>query len=169
MTVLRRFLLLWIFFFWQAGFFFYGSVVVAIGTVVLGSAKEQGVLSRSVAIGVNLAGAVALAAWLWDLLAERGPFLRRRWGAWAFLVATLATLAILHPLMDAQFDTENREFHHFRTFRALHRAYLWTHTFQWLGSLLLTWWTLRAWRANDLGCGRQADTEKGRQGDKGRE
>ncbi len=153
MTVFRRFLLLWIFFFWQAGFFFYGSVVVAIGTEILGSAKEQGVITQAVTNAINIAGAVALAAWLWDLLGERGPCLRRRWGAWAFLVATLAALAILHPLMDAQFDAENREFRDYRVFRPLHRAYLWVHTVQWIGSLLLTWWTLRAWRENDKAAG----------------
>ena len=153
MTVFRRFLLLWLFFFWQGGFLFYSSVVVAIGTEVLGSAKEQGVITRLVAHGLNLAGAVALAAWLWDLLGERGALLRRRWALWAFLVATLVALAILHPLMDAQFDAVNREFHDYRVFRPLHRAYLWVHTAQWIGCLWLSWCTLRAWRANDRAVG----------------
>ena len=34
-------------------------------------------------------------------------------------------------------------------FRPVHVTYLWTCTVQWVACLLLAWWTLRAWRAED--------------------
>jgi hypothetical protein len=42
-------------------------------------------------------------------------------------------------------------------FRTVHRTYLWVSTVQWVACLLLVWWTLRAWAAED---GRPGSTEE---------
>src|ERR1700746_354095 len=74
MTVVRRWLLLWALMFWQGGFTFYGGVVVPVGSAVLGSEREQGFITRKVTNYLNLAGAVALAIWGWDLSVGRATF-----------------------------------------------------------------------------------------------
>src|SRR5262245_13630283 len=107
MTVVRRWLLLWALMFWQGGFTFYGGVVVPVGSDVLGSEREQGFITRKVTNYLNLAGAVALAVWGWDLSAIRGasPGGRRlRWAIWAGLVLSLVVLVWLHPRLDELLD-----------------------------------------------------------------
>jgi hypothetical protein len=71
MTLVRRWLLLWALMFWQGGFTSYGGVVVPVGSAVLGSEQEPGFITRSVTNYLNLAGAVALAVWGWDLMTMR--------------------------------------------------------------------------------------------------
>jgi hypothetical protein len=152
MTVVRRWLLLWALMFWQGGFTFYGGVVVPIGSAVLGSEREQGFITRKVTNYLNLAGAVALAVWGWDLSAMRGtsPIDRRlRWAIWAGLVLSLILLVWLHPRLDELLDPENMMVLDRHRFRSLHERYLIVSTVQWAGCLLLTALTIRAWREED--------------------
>src|SRR5262249_27787376 len=106
LTIWRRLILLWLFMFWQGGFVFYGAVVVTIGSEVLGGDFAQGLITRHVAVAINLTGLIVLLAWIWDLLAERGSHVRRRWAVWGFLLLTLAVLFWLHPQMDALIDAD---------------------------------------------------------------
>jgi hypothetical protein len=149
MCVFRRLLLLWLFMFWQGGFLFYGAIVVTIGSDVLGSDFAQGLITRRVAVALNLTGLAVLLAWTWDLVAERDTRLVRRWAGWCFLMLTLAALAWLHPQMDALIDAENYTVRDGSQFRHLHRWYLRVSTAQWVGSILFTLWTLQNWRASD--------------------
>lgn len=146
-ALLRRLLFLWLLMFWQGGFFFYSAVVVQIGIALLGDA-DQGLITQRVTNWLNLAGAVALAAWAWDIAAEPStPWLRRlRWWTWLSLAAMLVALAWLHIVMDGYMDPEAGRFDR-HGFRVLHRWYLWISTVQWMGSVVLTWWTLRVWQA----------------------
>jgi hypothetical protein len=152
LALARRFLVLIALMFWQGGFTFYGGVVVPVGSAVLGSEREQGFITRKVTNHLNLAGAVALAVWSWDLSAMRGtsPGGRRlRWAIWAGLVLSLALLVGLHPRLDELLDPEDVMVLDRRRFRSLHERYLIISTVQWAGCLLLTALTIRAWRDED--------------------
>lgn len=152
MIVVRRWLLLWSLMFWQGGFTFYGGVVVPVGSAVLGSERDQGFITRKVTNYLNLAGAVVLAVWGWDLSATRGtsPGGRRlRWAIWAGLVLSLILLVWFHPRLDQLLDPENLMVLDRRRFRSLHERYLIVSTVQWVGCLLLTALTIRAWRHED--------------------
>ncbi len=150
--LVRRWLLLWALMFWQGGFTFYGGVVVPIGADVLGSDREQGFITRRVTNYLNLAGAVALAVWGWDLSAVRGASAggrRLRWAIWAGLVLTLALLVWLHPKLDELLVPDDAAILDRRRFRTLHERYLIVSTIQWAGCLLLTALTLIGWRHDD--------------------
>ena len=146
MLILRRTLLLWMFMFWQGGFFFYAAVVVKVGTDAHGT-FGQGLVTRHVTWWLNVAGFVVLAAWLCDLIVERASCWKRRWAAWAGMLLTLIALIWLHPRMDAlieeQYVSDEAAFY------VMHRCYLWISTIQWGVSVPFTYWTLRSWRAAD--------------------
>jgi hypothetical protein len=151
MVLFRRLLLLWLLMFWLGGFTFYAAVVVPVGTEVLGSAFEQGWITRRVTNWLNVAGAVALASWAWDLAAEPAPTRMRqrlRWLLWLLLVLALAVLVALHPWMDALLDAGAWNDNH-DTFRTVHRVYLWLSSAQWAVAIVLSIATLRTWRAAD--------------------
>ena len=68
---------------------------------------------------------------------------------WALIVAMLVALAWLHVCMDGVLDLGASRILDRPAFRSLHRWYLRVTTAQWLACILLTWWTLRAWRDAD--------------------
>jgi hypothetical protein len=152
MILFRRLLLLLLLMFWQGGFTFYASVVVPIGTELLGSARKQGTITRQVTRWMNVAGAVALSAWAWDIAADPAPARNRqraRWLLWFSLALLLAALVWLHPRLDALFDAENLRVLDLDAFTVLHRWYLWLGAAQWAGGIALILFTLRAWRDAD--------------------
>jgi hypothetical protein len=151
MTVLRRLLVMCALMFWIGGFTFYAAVVVPIGTEVLGGPVAQGEITRHVAKWLNLAGAVALILWAWDLAIDRAPRVRQwlRWLLWGTLVVMLALLGWWHPRLEELRDLPHYYSQNRAAFRSLHRFYLWTSSIQWGVALLLLVSTLRTWHAND--------------------
>src|SRR5262249_6508904 len=108
MRLLRRFLVIAALMFWQGGFTFYAGVVVPIGTDVLGSPTEQGLIPRRVTWYINLSGAAALALFAIDMAFTRGGR-GVRWGrglAWLVMAAALGFLFWLHPHLDRLFNAE---------------------------------------------------------------
>lgn len=161
MRMARRLFLFWSLMFWQGGFMFYGGVVVPVGSRILGSDQEQGWITRSVTNYLNVAGAVALALWGCDLLAEPGLSLRRRrlrWLSWWLLVLALGVLVWVHLRLDELLDLEQSIILDRSRFRSLHRRYLAVSTAQWLGCITLSALTLQSWRDGDA---RPSDGAKG--------
>ncbi len=152
LILLRRLLVLIALMFWQGGFTFYASVVVPIGTAHLGSATEQGFITREVTNYLNLSGAIALVFFGIDLVCTRR---QERWVrlsrgfSWLVMVALLAVLAWLHTYLDQFLDPEGQEVLHRAAFRLGHRWYLWLSTIQWGFGLLYAALTLFAWRQED--------------------
>ena len=149
MTVLRRLTLIVILMFWQGGFMFYGGVVVPVGTSVLGSDTDQGFITRSVTNYLNLAGAVALAVWTWDMASGPRACRHFRWSLWCFLAVTLGLLAVIHAKMDGILDVETMRVLDRPAFRFLHRWYLAISTAQWAVTVVLAGVTIRVWRVAD--------------------
>lgn len=151
MLLFRRFLVLSALFFWQGGFTFYASVVVPIGQQMFGHLR-QGFVTRQVTVYLNLAGAVALAVLLWDLMTtcDRMPWRRRsRWLLWIAMLLTLLGLFWLHGWLDELLTVKGRIIRDPDLFRVRHRLYLWLSTVQWACSLLFLFVTLVIWRKED--------------------
>ena len=151
MQFIRRFLVLAALMFWQGGFVFYAGVVVPIGAEVLGSAQEQGRITRRVAVWLNWSGTVALLPLGWDACVAR----RNRWArngrllAWLVMAGGQIALFVMYPSLDAMFDPEAVHISDRRLFRRLHRTYLWTSTVQWAAGVAYAALTLWAWKAED--------------------
>jgi hypothetical protein len=148
-VALRRFLALQALLVWQGGFLFYASVVVPVGTDVLGSSAAQGVVTQRVTTWLNRIGVVALAVLAWDVSATPS-FRRTRWATWGGTAALLAVLFFLHAVLDANFDPAHRSSPDPAAFRLVHGAYLWVSTAQWLVGLAFGWWTVKAWASPPL-------------------
>ena len=148
-TLLRRLLLLMTLMVWQGGFMFYGGVVVEVGADVLGSHRTQGFVTQRVTNYLNVAGAVALAVWGWDVAAGGAGGRRPRWIGWGVLVALLVALVWLHPRLDALLVADEFRILDRPDYRRLHQWYLGLSTIQWAVAVSLTGLTIRAWRVED--------------------
>ena len=150
-ALVRRFAVLAALMFWEGGFTFYAAIVVPVGTDVLGSAAEQGKITRQVAPIINLSGAVALAVFAVDtVLTRSGRGLKwGRWLAWLGMAGCLGALLLLYPHLDRLFHGEEAYLDSRAAFRPWHRAYLWTISVQWGFAILFALLTLAAWRRED--------------------
>lgn len=151
-TVLRRLLLLLALMVWQGGFMFYGGVVVEVGADVLGSHRTQGFVTQRVTSYLNVAGAVALAVWGWDVAAGRragGRLWWLRWIGWGVLVVLLGVLVWLHLRLDDLLVADDSRILDRPGYRRLHQWYLTLSTIQWAGAVVLAAWSLQAWRVED--------------------
>ena len=150
MTIALRFLVVQVLLLWQGGFLFYASFVVPAGTQLLGKAG-QGAITARVTDALNVIGAVGLAVLALELTWTRDPNSRRtarRWWAWGVALVCHGLLIYFHMLLDAFMDDQRRVVI-VGPFYPVHRMYLWASTVQWFACVLLTWWTLRAWRAEE--------------------
>jgi hypothetical protein len=145
-TLLRRFLVFQAFLMWQGGFLFYASVVVPVGTDVLGDPMHQGLVTQRVTNWLNLIGLVWHFVYAWDLFTEADSHRRRVWwrcGLWAVSFGMLAALAAIHIPMDVLIEANDFSI----AFRRWHISYLWLSTGQWVAALGSAWLTLAAWVA----------------------
>ena len=121
---------------WFGGFFFYVAFVVPVGTDVLGSAREQGFITRLVAHRLNAMCAMALLAMTIASLVgwHRAGWMSRimQVGSLIAIGALLIWLVILHPQLDNLLEIEDRRVSDRGVFYQLHRVYLWASTFQWI-------------------------------------
>jgi hypothetical protein len=152
MRTLRRVLVLGTLMFWQGGLMVYGALVVPVARAEFRDVLErQAIVTSRVTFWLNLAGALALVVWLWDLVVTRDRHSRRvraRRVLWGLILATLATVMILHRGLDSMMSQSVGERDpHF--FHVLHRAYLWVTTAQWAMAVTLLVLTLKAWQAED--------------------
>ena len=151
MTLALRFVTLQAFLLWQGGFLFYAAFVVPAGTELFGK-TGQGAITARVTDALNAVGAVALVLLALELRLTRDSDARRtvrRWCVWGAALACHGLLIYLHLLLDYFMDGARRRVVIAPPFYPVHRVYLWTSTVQWLACVLLTWWTLRAWKAED--------------------
>lgn len=152
MSVFRRFCVVQLLLLWQGGFLFYTAFVVPVGTQVLGSAAAQGTITARVTDSLNTIGVVGLAVFAWDLNYGRDRNPRRtavRWWCWGVMLVCQWWLFYLHQLLDAFMDPGRTRVVIRPLFYPVHQAYLWASTVQWFTGLLLAWFTLAAWRAED--------------------
>lgn len=138
---------------WFGGFGFYVSIVVPIGTDVLGSPFAQGMITRQVTHWLNLFSGIAFASMLLEsAVSWRKSTAWLRWsqlGLCVTMIASLIALVLLHPALDAMIDFEASSVSDSDQFYDLHRIYLWTSTLQWFAAwvwliLLVSSWGRRA-------------------------
>ncbi len=147
----------WLFFLtvslWFGGFLFYTAFVVPVGNDVLGSALDQGMITRLVTHNLNAVNVIALFALAWDVAATwRAMCLRMRVTqiVMFLLVAVgLALLVWLHPQLDAMIDPVKVSVSDRAAFRPIHRWYLRVSTIQWAAMLIYIAVMLVAWRKKD--------------------
>ena len=124
---------------WFGGFGFYVSFVVPIGNEVLGSAFEQGMITRRATVPLNHLCAIAICAMLiesaitWRTIG-RGLKISQM-GCVTIILLTLIALYILHPRIDQMIDLTVGEIQgDYDQFYFLHRIYLWASTVQWFAA-----------------------------------
>jgi hypothetical protein len=165
MLILRRFLVIVGLMFWQGGFFFYGSVVVPVGTEVFAQhypsdagftgKRQQGRITRTVGFWLNVAATIALIPMGWDVFASKETGRWRRWRGllWIVTAFLLAILVWLYAQMDGQFNRNTLQITDESQFLIRHRVYLWLNAIQWGCCLLFLLLTLRTWREEDANTG----------------
>ena len=153
MLIFQRVLLIATFAMWFGGFGFYASVVVPIGTDILGAAIEQGAITQRVTVWINILSGVALIAMAIES-ATRWKQMKptTRWimlGINLGIAGCLTALIYLHPILDGMFDSSELLIRDSKQFYRFHQAYLWTSTLQWLLgwawlAVLISSWTWQA-------------------------
>ena len=152
MSIVRRFLVIQALLLWQGGFLFYATVVVPVGSRLLGS-WVQGTVTRHVTDWMNAIGACALVVLAWDQWATADASCRRlRWLLWSVMAVGLVGLAVVHSIIAAHLDSSAADFEaaHAR-FYELHRVYLFIAGVQWLAGLAYVFAALRAWNHGPRG------------------
>jgi hypothetical protein len=157
--------------FWLGGFTFYASIVVPIGTRILGSPLRQGFITREVTGDLNVAAALGLLVLAWDVLALRGRWHLRRWslgGLWLVMAACQALLFALHAHLDGMLRAKGLIVTDPDLFHSAHRAYLWIHTVQWGAGLAFLPLMLRSWQVEDRAVAAELPERAGVMGEVGR-
>ena len=152
LALLRRFLVVAAYAVWIGGLAFYGSVVIPIGTSVVGSHAVQGLVTQRVTWAVNLISLPALAILLWNLTAERrrAGGLRRNvlLGTWALMLVVQAALFLMHLELSGMLDPQAHAAAALLDrprFDPLHEAYIRVTGVQHAAGLVHLWFVLLVW------------------------
>jgi len=132
---------------WLGGFTFYSIVVVHTAHRILRSHVRVGMVTQVVTHWLNAFGVAMILALLWNLFAEARSW--SRWmrrialATWAVMAAAQLALICLHPMMDAQIDSDAHELRDRPRFHEMHQLYLTLSTAQWAACIvhgaLLVW------------------------------
>lgn len=150
MITIYRTLLLASFAMWFGGFGFYVSIVVPIGTDVLGSSLNQGMITRQVTVWINLFAGIALAMMVLESIFswKRLPAGLRstQLGLCMSMIVALIGLVYLHPILDSMIDVPEVEVTDQERFYQLHRVYLWVSAIQWTVAWVWLFVLMAGWR-----------------------
>lgn len=148
-TLIRRLLVIAAYAIWIGGLAFYGSVVIPIGTRVVGGHTVQGFVTTKVTWVVNLISAPALAVLLWNVLAERRHANRVRWATlwvtWGVMLAVQISLFVMHPVLNQMLDQQAKSVLNRPRFDLLHESYIKLTAVQHAAGLVHLWFVLLAW------------------------
>src|SRR5262245_45235763 len=160
-NTLLRFLVVQALLLWQGGFLFYSAFVVPAGGHLIG-AEGQGAVTARITDSLNAAGVVGIVILAIELSLTRDTNARRtecRWWAWGVVLVSQFLLLYTHLVLDEFMDEQRKRIIVRAAFYPVHRIYLWTSIVQWVACVLLTWWTLRAWKAEDENSINHKDTK----------
>ena len=159
LEVAHRFLVIAAISFWLGGFTFYAGVAIPQALEVLGSHRKVGFITELVTNWLNVAGVVALAVLLLNMIVfrtSRGKGLSYTLAiTWGLMAAIEIELILLHPRMDrligmmtpAPGAAPIRILLDVDRFDAIHRVYLMSTTAQWFIGLLHVWCVCVLWRS----------------------
>lgn len=118
---------------WFGGFTFYTSVVIPIGTDILGSARAQGEITQRVTFWLNLICLVAGSLMLAEHFVR--PTASRRWNLVPVLGILLVACVLiwLKTKLDGLIEPTSQSIRVIDRdrFYSIHRYYLWLSTLQW--------------------------------------
>lgn len=141
--ILGRLLLHVIFAVWWGGLTFYATVVIHVGTHVLGS-EQQGFITQRVTYFVNGLGTLVLVGLLIQIRRSRQTL---PWVIWGVLVASQLGLFLDHHRLTGMLDFETGTVSDSAAFYSEHAIYLWLTTIQWAAGLgWLLWATCQTSR-----------------------
>lgn len=149
LVVARRLCVVAAYAFWIGGLVFYGSVVIPIGSRVVGGHSVQGFVTQEVTRAVNLVSVPALTLLLWNMLAERRSVGRLPWrlliATWGLMVTAQVVLFAMHPALSRTLDVPARAVADHAVFDPLHEAYVRVTGVQHLAALTHLWFVLLIW------------------------
>lgn len=149
LTIARRLLVVAAYAVWIGGLAFYGSVVIPIGTEVVGGHAVQGFVTQRVTRVVNVISVPALAVLLWNFVAEWRAAGRRPRAAvaitWGVMLAAQVVLFPLHPVLGGMVDPQARSVLDPPRFGPLHETYIKVTAVQHLAGLVHLWFVLLVW------------------------
>lgn len=149
MTLIRRLLVVAAYAIWIGGLAFYGSVVIPIGTRVVGSHTVQGLVTTQVTWVVNLISIPALAVLLWNIVSERRHASRARRitlsATWGLMLAVQISLFVMHPVLNQMLDQQAGSVLDRPRFDLIHEAYIKLTAVQHMAGLVHLWFVLLGW------------------------
>jgi hypothetical protein len=138
--------------FWLGGLTFYAAVVIPTAREVLGSHTDVGFITQRVTNWINVAGGVASAVFLINLISLPAGRRAVRIGltvTWAAISILQAGLIGLHPVLDRMLDASSHQVVDEDHFYSLHRAYLIMTMAQQCAGLVHVYCLLRFWQSLD--------------------
>jgi hypothetical protein len=149
LLLVRRILVVAAYAFWIGGLAFYGSVVIPIGTRVVGSHTTQGLVTQQVTWVVNLLAIPALGVLLWNLAAEwrsadrlSGRVLL---STWFLMLASQVALFVMHRVLSRILEAQAGAVLAQARFDLLHELYIKTTAVQHLAAVLHLCFVLLIW------------------------